>query len=75
MRHKSGYNVSQLYTPKGLYWYRQGVNWRAVAAFFGGMLPLLPGLIHQINPEVGGITRAYINFSSLAWLDSTILAW
>ncbi|KAL8845513.1 MAG: hypothetical protein Q9176_000149 [Flavoplaca citrina] len=75
VRHKSGYNVSQLYTPKGLYWYRQGVNWRAVAAFFGGMLPLLPGLIHQINPEVGGITRGYVNFSSLAWLDSTILAW
>ncbi|KAL8976901.1 MAG: hypothetical protein Q9205_007190, partial [Flavoplaca limonia] len=74
VRHESGYDVSQLYTPKGLYWYRQGVNWRAVAAFFGGMLPLLPGLIHQINPEVGGITRGYVNFSSLAWLDSTILA-
>ena len=75
VRHKSGYNISQLYTPKGLYWYSHGVNWRAIAAFFAGMLPLLPGLIHQINPEVGGITRGYVNFSSLAWLDSTVLAW
>ncbi|KAL8684777.1 MAG: hypothetical protein Q9224_006138 [Gallowayella concinna] len=74
VRYKSGYNVSQLYTPRGLYWYRHGVNWRAVASFFVGMLPLLPGLIYQINPEIGGISRGYLNFSSLSWLDSSVLA-
>ncbi|KAL8853970.1 MAG: hypothetical protein Q9221_001278 [Calogaya cf. arnoldii] len=74
VRHTSGYNVCQLYAPKGLYWYSHGVNWRAIVAFFGGMLPLLPGLIHQINPDIGGISHGYLNFSSLAWLDSTILA-
>ncbi|KAL8786628.1 MAG: hypothetical protein Q9213_002657 [Squamulea squamosa] len=74
VRHTSGYNVSQLYTPGGMYWYTYGVNWRAIAAFFCGMLPLLPGLIYQINPKIGGISRGYLNFSSLAWLDSTIFA-
>ncbi|KAL8803676.1 MAG: hypothetical protein Q9200_006110 [Gallowayella weberi] len=74
VRYKSGYNVSQLYTPGGLYWYRHGVNWRAIASFFVGMLPLLPGLIYQINPNLAGIARGYINFSSLAWLESTLFA-
>ncbi|KAL8804947.1 MAG: hypothetical protein Q9182_002257 [Xanthomendoza sp. 2 TL-2023] len=38
------------------------------------MLPLLPGLIYQINPELGGIARGYLNFSSLSWLESTLFA-
>ncbi|KAL8674570.1 MAG: hypothetical protein Q9168_001013 [Polycauliona sp. 1 TL-2023] len=74
VRHASGYNVSQLYTPRGLYWYSNGVNWRAIVAFFCGMLPLLPGLVHQISPRMGGISRGYVNFTSLTWLDSTTLA-
>lgn len=69
LRRRHGLHIEQLYTPRGLYWYRRGINWRAVAAFFAGLVPLLPSLVYQINPAGGGIARGYVNFSSLAWLE------
>lgn len=73
VRKANDYNVYHLYKPNGIYWYKYGVNWRALAAFFTGMLPLLPGLMWQINPQVV-VSRGYINFTSMAWVDSIVFA-
>ena len=74
IRRNHGLNVSELYKPGGLYWYAGGINWRAIAAFTIGMAPQLPGLAYQINPEIGGIARGYLNFTSMSWLDSVVVA-
>ncbi|KAL9602758.1 MAG: hypothetical protein Q9219_001601 [cf. Caloplaca sp. 3 TL-2023] len=76
LRRKTGLNVQQLYTPKeGIYWYTSGINWRGVTCYFIGMVPLLPSLIYQIDPQAaGGVSRAYINFASLAWVESTVFS-
>ncbi|KAL8922140.1 MAG: hypothetical protein Q9208_005335 [Pyrenodesmia sp. 3 TL-2023] len=76
LRRHAGLNIHQLYTPGGLYWYRGGVNWRAVVSFFVGLVPLLPSLVHGIDPQgVGaGVARGYIEFSSLSWLECIVFA-
>ncbi|KAL8824862.1 MAG: hypothetical protein Q9170_008019 [Blastenia crenularia] len=74
IRRRKHFNIEQLYTPGGLYWYRRGVNWRAIGSYFVGMIPLLPSLMYQINPNIGGIARDYMDFSSLAWIESALLA-
>ncbi|KAI4120242.1 MAG: hypothetical protein LQ338_007162 [Usnochroma carphineum] len=74
IRRHIGLNVDQLYTPEGLYWFQHGVNWRAIASFFIGMTPLLPSLVYQISPTIGGIAHNYVNFSSLSYLESTLFA-
>ena len=68
------YNVSHLYKPGGMYWYRNGVNLRAVAAFAVGMFPQLPGLVLQIDTEISGISRGYVNFTSMSWLEAVVFA-
>lgn len=74
VRRDNGYNVSQLYKPHGLYWYLDGANLRAMAAFSVGLFPLLPGLIYQINPKIGNISRAYVNFTSMSYLETFVFS-
>jgi NCS1 family nucleobase:cation symporter-1 len=74
VRKGKGFNVYNLYKPGGIYWYMGGVNPRAVAAFVIGMIPLLPGLIFNINPQIRGISQGILNFYTLAWLDGVVLA-
>ena len=47
---------------------------RAVAAFVVGMVPQLPGLAYQINPMINGVSRNYVNFTSLGWLEGLIFS-
>ncbi|ORX43457.1 NCS1 nucleoside transporter family [Hesseltinella vesiculosa] len=37
--------VNQLYDPKGVYWYKFGLNWRAYASYILAIVPNLPGFI------------------------------
>ena len=74
VRKAKGLDIYNLYTPSGIYWYTAGVNPRAIAAFFTGMVPLLPGLIFAINPQIGGISGGILDFYTLAWLDGVIIA-
>ena len=74
IRRAKNFRVYQLYKPHGIFWYWYGANLRAIAAFAVGMVPLLPGLAYEINPQIGGISRGYINFSSLSWVDSFVFA-
>lgn len=69
-----GFHVGYLYQPRGIYWYRNGVNLRAMAAFAVGLVPQLPGLAYGINPQIGGVSRGYVNFTSLSWIDSIVFA-
>lgn len=50
--HNRKYNTLALYQPRGIYRYTHGTNWRAVAAFFVGVAPNLPGFIQSINPNI-----------------------
>ena len=74
VRKATDYNICHLYKPHGIYWYTHGVNWRGMVAFALGMFPQLPGLMWQINPQIGGISTGYIDFSSLSWLESLVFA-
>jgi NCS1 family nucleobase:cation symporter-1 len=74
VRRGKGFNVYNLYKPGGIYWYMAGWNPRAIAAFVIGMVPLLPGLIFNINPQVSGISQGIVNFYTLSWLDGVVLS-
>ena len=49
-------DVNELYKDHGIYHYSYGFNWRAFAAFFIGLAPLLPGFAKSIDNSlnVGG---------------------
>lgn len=74
VRRSKGYDIKQLYLSGGIYWYRTGINLRAMMAFLLGMVPQLPGLAYQINPEIRGISWNYLGFASLGWLDGLIFS-
>ena len=52
--------------PQGVYWYTKGVNFRAWAAFFVAVAPLMPGFAKNINPglDIGGGWKPF----TFAWL-------
>ena len=74
IRRSKGYDIKQLYLSGGIYWYRSGINYRAMVAFFLGMVPQLPGLAYQINPEIKGISWNYLGFASLGRLDGVVFS-
>ncbi|KAM0801087.1 permease for cytosine/purines, uracil, thiamine, allantoin-domain-containing protein [Usnea florida] len=74
VRRCNDFNIHQLYKPTGLYWYTAGINVRALAAFVVGMVPQLPGLAYQINPTISGVSRNYVDFTSLGWLEGLIFS-
>ena len=69
VRKGKGFNVYNLYKPHGLYWYTRGWNLIGLSAFIIGVVPQLPGLAYHINPELAGLERGYLNFTTLSWLD------
>lgn len=73
VRKCKGYNVYNLYKPHGLYWYTRGWNPRAIIAFLVGMVPLLPGLFHNINSNIR-VSQGTLDFYTLAWLDGVIFS-
>lgn len=59
-------DLDQLYTDRGIYWYKGGWNWRAYASFVIGFAPLLPGFAKSIDNslDVGGAWQIY----TFAWI-------
>jgi NCS1 family nucleobase:cation symporter-1 len=51
---RTKWNIPELYTPHGIYWFTGGVNWRAMVAYTMGMWPALPGFIGEVSGP-GGI--------------------
>lgn len=46
---KTIWNIPDMYTPGGIYWFWNGVNWRAFVAYFLGMVWALPGFIMAVG--------------------------
>ena len=70
VRKGKGLMIRSLYQPGGqnkLYWYTAGVNPRAIAALLVGIVPLLPGLAHSINPNLA-VARGAQAYYTLSWL-------
>jgi nucleobase:cation symporter-1, NCS1 family len=66
------YDMHQLYRPHGLYWYMKGCNIRALSAWLIGVVPLLPGLVHNINPNIS-VGQGMENFFTFGWLDGLVI--
>jgi nucleobase:cation symporter-1, NCS1 family len=48
------WNIPDLYSDQGIYWFWNGLNWRAFTAYFLGMVWALPGFIMAMGgPDVG----------------------
>jgi cytosine/uracil/thiamine/allantoin permease len=41
--------VPELYMQKGIYWFHNGVNWRAFVACAGSILPVFPGFLWNVS--------------------------
>jgi NCS1 family nucleobase:cation symporter-1 len=47
------WNIPDLFTEGGIYWFWNGVNWRAYTAYFAGMVWALPGFVQAVGgPEL-----------------------
>ena len=46
--------LSEIYSPSklGIYYYRSGINWRALISWLCGLLPQMPGFINAIHSSV-----------------------
>jgi nucleobase:cation symporter-1, NCS1 family len=45
-------DVPQLYDPRGIYRYWNGINWRALVCMVVVVAPLLPGMINAVNSGI-----------------------
>lgn len=65
-------NLHEMYRSHGIYWYTGGFNWRAFAAFFIAVAPLMPGFAKSIKVtlDVGGAWKIY----SFAWIFGYVIA-
>ncbi|KAK9370466.1 permease for cytosine/purines, uracil, thiamine, allantoin-domain-containing protein [Lipomyces kononenkoae] len=77
--HRMKYDIHELYKPNGIYRYNKwGYNWRAAVAFTCGWVPLLPGFIHSINPNVNLINnmqRLYYLGFFYAFFGAALVYW
>jgi NCS1 family nucleobase:cation symporter-1 len=46
---RTKWNIPDLYTSGGIYWFIGGVNWRAIVAYTMGMWPALPGFVAEVS--------------------------
>lgn len=67
------YDVPALYDPRGIYFYRYGTNWRALAVTVIVIIPLLPGLIWKVAPHVH-ISVGLQHLFSFNWLYGFVLS-
>ncbi|KAI1496218.1 permease for cytosine/purines, uracil, thiamine, allantoin-domain-containing protein [Biscogniauxia marginata] len=49
---KCMWNIPDLYTPGGIYWFWNGLNWRAFVAYVLGMAWALPGFITAVGGPI-----------------------
>ncbi|KAM3069358.1 hypothetical protein ACMFMG_005464 [Clarireedia jacksonii] len=61
---KTKWNIPELYTPGGIYWFSGGLNWKAFAAYTLGMWPALPGFVNAVSGmEVAVTWRRFYQIS------------
>lgn len=66
---KQRLSLAALYDTGGIYSYRKGVNWRAIAALVVAVLPVLPGFIRAATTPGGQVSNPGIfdQLYSYAW--------
>ncbi|TVY44185.1 putative permease [Lachnellula subtilissima] len=53
--HRRTYDIEEMYLPNGIYRYNKfGTNWRAVAAWLVGCVPLIPGFASSLAVDFSG---------------------
>lgn len=68
------YDVPALYDPRGIYRYGEyGTNWRAVAATFITIIPLLPALANKVNPRIR-LQEGLKNLFTINWIYGFFLS-
>jgi NCS1 family nucleobase:cation symporter-1 len=82
VRRGYGINISNLFKPRGIYWYFYGFNWRAFIAWFVALGPFMPGMVFTMGVTINnkGILNLYswnyvlvVTFSALIyWALTTI---
>ncbi|KAK5110442.1 hypothetical protein LTR62_005793 [Meristemomyces frigidus] len=73
VRRGKGFDIRSLYRPgNSLYWYTAGFNPRAIVAMLVGIVPLVPGLAHSINPLLK-VSRAAQAYYTMSWLDGLVV--
>ncbi|KXN81396.1 hypothetical protein AN958_04785 [Leucoagaricus sp. SymC.cos] len=65
-------DVPAMYEPNGRYRYWNGINWRALVTLIVSITPNLPGLIHNINPNIF-VGNASFMFN-VSWLSGFFVA-
>ncbi|KAK8056219.1 hypothetical protein PG993_001446 [Apiospora rasikravindrae] len=58
---RTKWNIPDLYSPEGIYWFWNGLNWRALLSYFLGMMWALPGFVMAVGglPVDEGWYRLY----------------
>ncbi|KXN86686.1 hypothetical protein AN958_09770 [Leucoagaricus sp. SymC.cos] len=64
--HRCKVDVPAMYDPRGRYRYWNGINWKALVALILSITPNLPGLIHNINPDIGVGNASYL--FNISWI-------
>ncbi|KIK09522.1 hypothetical protein K443DRAFT_82374 [Laccaria amethystina LaAM-08-1] len=70
--HRGNVNVPAMYDPRGIYRYWNGINWRAAVTLLVSVVPNLPGLINNINPNIKVGNAAFL--FNVAWIFGFLTA-
>ncbi|KAF1813557.1 putative uracil permease [Eremomyces bilateralis CBS 781.70] len=65
-------DIPALYQPQGRYRYDYGINWRALVALMCSIVPALPGLAKNVNPDVKIGGAEYLN--NFSWYYGIVVA-
>jgi len=73
---KQQLSVADLFRERGVYAYRNGVNWRAVAALVVGVAPVVPGFVRSAATPGGRVAapNAFDTIYSYAWFVTFALS-
>ena len=68
--------LDDLFREQGAYTYRDGVNWRAIAAFVLAVLPVVPGFVRAVSTPGGAVAdpNFFDRLYSYAWFVTFALS-
>jgi len=70
---RTNINVDALFRRDGEYWYTSGFNWTAIAALTLGILPNVPGFLHQAG-FVDNVPQIFQSIYIYAWFVGFLIS-
>ncbi|MDG1499659.1 MAG: NCS1 family nucleobase:cation symporter-1 [Planctomycetota bacterium] len=70
---RTNINVDALFRRDGEYWYKSGFNWTAIAALTLGILPNVPGFLHQAG-FVDNVPQIFQSIYIYAWFVGFLIS-